>query len=236
LRQLHGWLLIFDNAVSVEALRQWVPSFPVSPGSVGHVIVTTRRAGFSAFGLVMQLDVLARPAAVELVRSRVPSVAPEVAGEIADELGYLPLALEQAAAYLDRGGLPPDAYLELLRTRTSDMLGRGKAGSRNQTVATLWEVSFEQVREENPSAYQLLEICAYLAPEGIPLDLFTKHADLLTAPLAATAADVLAFGEAAATLLDYALVKGGPSMVHMHRLVQAALRGRCCRSCSAAEV
>jgi Tetratricopeptide repeat len=137
LRQLHSWLLIFDNATSVEALRRWLPSFPISSGSLAHVIVTTRRAGFSALGLVMELDVLARPAAVELVRSRVPSVAPEVAGEIADELGFLPLALEQAAAYLDRGGLRPDAYLKLLRTRTADMLGRGKVESRAQTVATL---------------------------------------------------------------------------------------------------
>ena len=41
----------------------------------------------------------------------------------------------------------------------------------------------------------LLELCAYLAPEPIPLDLFTAHAGSLPAPLAAAAADPLAFSE-----------------------------------------
>jgi hypothetical protein len=134
------------------------------------------------------------------------------------------LAVEQAATYLGRGGVPPESYLNLLRTRTAEMLGRGKVGTRDETVATLWAMSFELVHQENPSAYELLEICACLAPENIPLDLFTKHADLLSAPLNVTAVDVLMFGEAVATLLDYGLVKGGPSLIHMHRLVQAALR------------
>jgi hypothetical protein len=130
-------LLIFDNANNVDAVRPWVPSFPLPAGMSGHVVVTTRRAGFGVLGPVMELDVLARPASIELFRTRASGVDPDVAGEIADELGCLPLAVEQAATYLGRGGVPPESYLNLLRTRTAEMLGRGKVGTRDETVATI---------------------------------------------------------------------------------------------------
>jgi hypothetical protein len=91
LRQLRGWLLIFDNANNVDAVRPWVPSFPLPAGMSGHVVVTTRRAGFGVLGPVMELDVLARPASIELFRTRASGVDPDVAGEIADELGCLHL-------------------------------------------------------------------------------------------------------------------------------------------------
>jgi hypothetical protein len=70
-----------------------------------------------------------------------------------------------------------------------------------------------------------MDLCAYLAPEPIPLDLFTSHADLLPGPLAAAAADDLAFGEVIGVLVDYSLAKRTPAGLQLHRLVQAAVRG-----------
>ena len=52
----------------------------------------------------------------------------------------------------------------------------------------LWDISLERITGENPAAVLLLDLCAYLAPEPIPLDLFTGHADLLPEPLSAAAA------------------------------------------------
>ena len=73
---------------------------------------------------------------------------------------------------------------------------------------------------------QLLEICAYLAPEPVPLDLFTAHADLLPEPLAAAAADPLAFNDALMVLVDYSLAKRTAAGLQLHRLVQATTRAR----------
>ena len=190
------------------------------------MIVTTRRAGFAAVGRVMDLDVIGLPDAVRLLRSRVPGLGQDVGEQIADELGRLPLALEQAAAYLDRSQMPAAEYLELLRSRAADLYARGQVGSRKDTIATLWDISLARITGESPAAVQLLDVCAYLAPEPIPLDLFTTHPDLLPEPLSSAAADQLDFAEAVAVLVDYSLAKRTPAGLQLHRLVQATIRAR----------
>ena len=124
-------MLIFDNADSVDDIGPWVPSGPVSAGTPGHVIVTTRRRGFRQLGTVLDLDVIDMDAAVRLLQTRAPDLDDAVAESIADVLGRLPLGLEQAAAYLDRTQIPPREYLDLLTTRQSTLLtGIGRPATR----------------------------------------------------------------------------------------------------------
>jgi len=164
LRGVPGWLLIFDNADAAGDILPWLPAGPLPPGIPGHVITTTRRGGFAALGQVMDLDVIDLPAAVRLLRSRVPDLGQEVGERIARELGRLPLALEQAAGYIDRTQMPGREYLDLLRSRAADLYARGQVTARKDTIATLWDLSLERISGENPAAVQLLDICAYLAP------------------------------------------------------------------------
>ena len=97
---------------------------------------------------------------------------------------------------------------------------------RDRSVATVWELSLDQIGHENPAGLQLLDICAYLAPEPIPLDLFTDSVDKLPEPLSTAAADPLLFNDALATIVDYSMAKRNQSGLQLHRLVQAALRTR----------
>ena len=177
-------------------------------------------------GPVLDLDVIGLPDAVRMLRARVPGLGQETAEQIAEELGRLPLALEQAAAWLDRSQMPGPEYLELLRSRGADLYARGQVSDRSDTIATLWEISVGRITGENPAAVQLLGVCAWLAPEPIPLDLFTGHADLLPEPLSSAAADRLAFSDAIAVLVDYSLAKRTPAGLQLHRLVQATIRAR----------
>lgn len=228
LRGMTGWLLIFDNADKIEDIEPWLPGGPLPPGVRGHVIVTTRRGGFRERGQVMELDVIPLHDAVPLLRTWVPHLDQAVGERIALDLGQLPLALEQAAAYLDRTRIPPEQYAVLLRSRADELLRRGKFSSRGDaTVAARWDIHLDRVTDESPEAMQLMEICAYLAPEPIPLDLFTRHPDLLPEPLATAAADQLAFAETIAVPVDYSLAKRTPADIQLHRLVQAAIRTRC---------
>ena len=226
LRGVPGWLLIFDNADRAADIGPWLPTGPLPPGVPGHVIVTTRRGGFAAMGPVLDLDVIGLPDAVRMLRARVPDLGQETGEQIAQELGRLPLALEQAAAWLDRSQMPGQEYLELLRSRAGDLYARGQVGDRPDTIATLWEISVGRITAENPAAVQLLGVCAWLAPEPVPLDLFTAHADLLPEPLSSAAADRLAFTDAIAVLVDYSLAKRTPAGLQLHRLVQATIRAR----------
>ncbi len=226
LRTAGNWLLIFDNADTVTGIRGWLPGGPVPAEVRGHVIITTRRGGFGSLGTVLDLDVIGTGAAVALLRTRVPDLDQQTGELIAEELERLPLALEQAAAYLDQTQLPPEEYLDLLQARTAEMHARGRAGDRPDTIATLWDLSLEQITRQDLAAVQLLDICACLASRPIPLDLFTDHPDLLPEPLSAVAADRLAFIDTVGVVIDYSLAKRTAAGLQLHRLVQAAIRAR----------
>ena len=219
LRGVPGWLLVFDNADAVEHISPWLPPHLLPAGIPGHVLITTRRSGFAELSQVLDLAVIDLPEAVQLLRTRVPQLAQDVGEQIAQQLGCLPLALEQAAAYLDQTQIPPGEYAGLLRSRTADLLRRGP-------IATLWDISLERITNQNPAAIQLLQLCAYLAPEPIPLQLFTQQPDRLPEPLASAAADPLAFTDTIAVLADYSLARRGAAGLDLHRLVQAAIRDR----------
>jgi len=223
LRGRDRWLLIFDNAEDAQQIRSLLP------GGAGHVLITTRRSGFRALGGVLDLDTLDRSEAIALLRRRAPGMTGDQAGQLAGRLGSLPLALDQAAAYLDRTGMPPPEYLRLLDTRSADMHSRGYGSGHPGTVATVWSVSLDRLQATVPAAVQILELCAWLAPDPIPLDLFTGHSDLLPEPVATVAADPVAFNDTVAALTDYSLARRAGATVIVHRLVQEVTRYRSTR-------
>jgi tetratricopeptide (TPR) repeat protein len=220
LRGRDRWLLIFDNAEDAQDIR------PLLPGGPGHVLITTRRGGFRSLGSVLDLDTLDRADAIALLRRRAPDLTEDQAGQLAGRLGDLPLALDQAAAYLDQTGMAPHEYLRLLDIRSADLYRRGHTPGHPGNVATVWSVSMDQLQDTDPAAVQLLQLCAWLAPEPVPLDLFTGHGDLLPEPLAAAAADPLAFNDTVGALAEYSLARRADGTVTVHRLIQDVTRHR----------
>ncbi len=218
LRRRRRWLMIFDGVETVSDLRLLVPQ------GAGHVLISTRRAGFGFLGSVLDLEVLSRDAAIALLRRRVPGLTDAEADSLADQLGDLPLALEQATGYLDQTGIPPEDYLTLLRTRADEMHSRGQVPDSEHTIATAWSLSLDRLLAESPAAVVLLGLCAYLAAEPIPPNLFTKRPELLPEPLNIAAADPLTFSETIGTLVDYSLARRTNAGLLVHRLVQAVTR------------
>lgn len=188
------------------------------------MLITTRRGGFGYLSPVLDLDVLPRPEAITLLRRRARELSDEHAKALAEVLGDLPLALEQTTAYLDQTQLPPADYLDLLTTRAAEMYGRGQVVDHRHTITTLWSLSLDQLRARQPAAVQLLGLCAYLAPEPIPLELFADHPEQLPAPLRDVAGDLLAFTEAVGSVVDYSLARRTGTGLLLHRLVQAVIR------------
>ncbi|MGP4049615.1 FxSxx-COOH system tetratricopeptide repeat protein [Streptomyces sp. 2A115] len=213
------WLIIFDNGENPGTLTHAMPSG--GPASNGHVIVTTRVSGWSGRAGVIDLDVFTRRESVELLVRRVPGMTAAVADRIAEQLGDLPLALEQAAGYMDYNHTAPEEYLALLTSRLEDMIGRGELTDRPAVVvATLWQLSVRRLETDQPQAVRLLELCALLAPEPIPLDLFTGSPETLNG----AAADPLAWDTTVGALAGMGLARRGNASLVLHRLVQAAIR------------
>ncbi len=146
---------------------------------------------------------------------------------MAEVLGDLPLALEQAAGYLDQNHIPLTDYLRLLQGHLDEMIDKGSVAGHEHTLASVWKLSTDRLRAENPAAVQILGICSYLAPEPIPLDLFTANADELPAPLAEVTADPTKWEHSVGALVNYALVRrttDGTNSITVHRLIQATTR------------
>ncbi|WP_329344626.1 FxSxx-COOH system tetratricopeptide repeat protein [Streptomyces sp. NBC_01352] len=216
------WLIIFDNGEKPGTLTHALPSGGLA--SNGHVIVTTRVSGWSGRAGVIDLDVFTRQESVKLLVRRVPGMTEAVADRIAEQLGDLPLALEQAAGYMGYNHAAPEEYLTLLTSRLEEMIARGELTDRPEAeevvVASLWSLSVERLNTDQPQAVRLLELCALLAPEPIPLDLFTGSPETLNG----AAADALVWDTTVGALAGLGLARRENASLVLHRLVQAAIR------------
>jgi tetratricopeptide (TPR) repeat protein len=219
LEQNTGWLLVFDNAGEPTDVRDYLPR---SAG--GHVIITSRNPAWGAVARPLGVQVFERPTSVEFLLKRTGQADQEAAGKLAEALGDLPLALEQAVAYIEATGESVSGYLRMFRERQAELLKRPSPSS-DTTVATTWELSFQQVDRRSPAAAALLNLCAFLAPDDISLDI-VQQAPKLPEPLAEAAADAVQFDDAIGALRRFSLVSRSGDVLSVHRLVQAVTRER----------
>jgi hypothetical protein len=201
------------------ALRPFLPSAP------GHVIVTSRNPDWRGASAGLAVAEFARAESVALLQERLPDLPTVMADELADALGDLPLAVDQAANLLADTGMTPQDYLRQLTARTATVLSRGHEDPR-RTVTASWAVAFDQLASDDPAALELLTLVAWLAPEPVPLRVITEHPELLPAQLAYVAADPLALVECTATLRRRGMARITPNTVELHRVPLALLRAR----------
>jgi hypothetical protein len=218
-----GWLLIFDNASGPAALQGMLP-----PAGHGQVLVTSRNPDWP--GMELEVPVLALKDAARFLMSRTGSGDDVSARQLAAELGGLPLALEQACAYMRTSGRDIAGYLSLLRRRRADILGRGQVPWYGKQVITTWGLAFDRLRASFPQAIGLLRFLACCAPERIPLDLILNPLPDGAPPLAPRVAallaplldDPVAVDDSVAALRQFSLISDPQDRaVSVHRLVQA---------------
>ncbi|MDT7839354.1 tetratricopeptide repeat protein [Streptomyces justiciae] len=215
LQEHAGWLLVFDNVEDPGVLRPYLGTL-----HRGHHLATSRKAtGWHAVAPSMALGLLPLPEAVDLLsRLAFPGRAPTreewaAATELARVLGCLPLALEQAGAYVYETGTGLEEYRRSLGL-VLDEVSEGIDPER--TIARIWDQTLGAISGRDPLAVRLLEAMAWMAPDDIPRGLLE--------PLAP---DAVALNRALGVLHSYNMVGfGGRSFVGVHRLVQTVLRGR----------
>jgi tetratricopeptide (TPR) repeat protein len=216
-----GWLLIVDN-VDTEAAAQAVEALlPQLPG--GHVLITSRLSNWGGGVEALPLDVLQETAAVDFLlertdaRRRAQADDAIQARNLVTELGGLPLALEQAGAYINQRRLTLAGYLAEWRGQREKVLAWSDPRLMRypKSVAVTWKTSFDQLAE--PSR-RLLQRLAWLAAAPIPESLLD-----VSVPGAATDDDAYA---ALAELESYSLVTraGAAPIFTVHSLVQSVTR------------
>jgi hypothetical protein len=217
------WLLVFDNAPDRASVEAFLP-----PAGRGQVLITSQNQNWPR-GQALQVPVLSTEVAAGFLVDRTGDPDQQAAEELAEELGRLPLALEQAAAYLQATGVSLAGYLAWFRQRKPDLLGRGEPTGYRGTVATTWALAFTRLEHAAPGAPGLLRLLAGCAPEAIPLRLLLQPRPELTGRLSPQVAavlvplleDELAAKDAIAGLRRYSLISPAiDGSVSVHRLVQ----------------
>jgi hypothetical protein len=150
----------------------------------------------------------------------------DAAQEVAERLGCLPLALEQAAAHMKTCGRTLRDYVQLLDKHGLGLVEKGKPDPYMKTAGTAWSLAFEQMQERCPAAADLLNLCAFLAPDDIDARDLATVAEELPVRLAATLKDELALNDARAALFSFSLARAEGDMLSVHRLVQEFTRSR----------
>jgi len=223
-----GWLVVIDNAPDRAAVEPFVP-----PAGPGRVLITTQNQHWPP-DKALDVPVLDPEVAADFLVNRTGDPDRAVALELAAELGGLPLALEQAAAYMQATGTTLVRYLPLFRARQADLLARGEVSGHPADVAATLGLALSRLAGEAPAVAGLVRLLAFLAPEPVPLTLLLdaeQAAGLLSPEVTATVgpllANPMAAGDAIAALRRYSLVSpAGDGLVLVHRLVQSVTRGQ----------
>jgi tetratricopeptide (TPR) repeat protein len=219
LRTLPMWLLVFDNVEDPAAVHAWVPNGP------GHVVITSRRSGFTGIAVPVGVDVFTRDESVAFLREQVPGLDEGDSGRLARALGDLPMALAQAAGLLAETRMTVAEYLDELGQHAGELLDDRVPAGYPASLAASVRLSVDRLGQEDPAAVRLLQLCAVLAPEPIPLAWWEHAPDgVLPAPLAGAVRRPLAFRRALGRLAGYGLARVDTETLQVHRLTQAVLR------------
>ncbi|MDJ0707627.1 MAG: toll/interleukin-1 receptor domain-containing protein [Leptolyngbyaceae cyanobacterium MO_188.B28] len=233
-----GWLLIFDNAEHPELLTAFRPC-----QFQGRILLVSRAQTFDSLGIARSISLQKMPAdeAVAFLFKRAgreagDSIEQEAAATLASELDYLPLALEQAGAFILRRQLQFRTYLSQYRKQRLDLLERQapKVGNELQvsrSVRTTWTLNFEAVKSINPASAQLLYFSAFVAPESIPYELLIGGGASLGSLLAGALAvenkeKHFIISDLLEPLSQYSLIRVDPELgsYTIHRLVQEGVK------------
>jgi tetratricopeptide (TPR) repeat protein len=208
LHERSRWLLLFDNAEDPAQLVPWLPV------GTGHVVITSRNPEWGEVAAPVSVDVFSRDESISLLRARLPHLTDDHADRLAVALGDLPLALAQAAGTIAETGMTAAEYEAALAAKASQVLAESPPPTYPLPLAAAVRVSADRLAVEEPTSAFLLQLCAWLAPEPIPVRLLVNVGE-------SQLAVHLAIGRIAR--LGLARVDSSGEL-QFHRLTQAILR------------
>lgn len=218
------WLLVFDNADRPGDVREFWPRH-----GEGHILVTSRNPQWSDVTEPLEVDVFKREESRQLLQRRNADLPDEDANRLATVLGDLPLAVEQAAAWRAETGMATAEYLQLLEDKRTELLESRPPTGYDVTVEAAWNVSLDRLKQDNPGALELLEVCAFFSPEPISRSIFSGVRNVpVTATLEQILADPIDLGRAIREIVRYSLARidHRSDTLQLHRLVQLVLRNK----------
>ena len=221
------WVMIFDNADDISILADFLPL-----GTNGGSIISSRdpRLGDSIASKVISVEVLSRDESIQLLQRRARLTETSDIETLADLLGELPLALEQAAAYMRERHISVAHFIKLFRScPKSRVLSRKVTATRytnSDSVFATISIALEELKANNRLAVELLMVASFFDGQDLSIDLLTGC--LNSEPSLSSGSEALDLLDALESLESSALVIRKPqkSSVWIHVLVQAIVLER----------
>jgi cellulose biosynthesis protein BcsQ/tetratricopeptide (TPR) repeat protein len=217
------WLLVFDNADEIE------PILPLLPQGGGQVLVTSRnRAWAENRAYPIQIDLFTTEESVTHLRQRVPSIARAEAVRIGAAVGYLPLAVAAAGAWLAETSYTVSDYLDELERQPHRALSVTTLADHPEPVSKVWDVSLNRLRDRSRAAARLFELCSVMA-SAISLNLiYSQEMAAVLEPFDAALSEKMVIGRVVQEINRLALINldSGAGQIVVHELVQDVVRDR----------
>lgn len=229
-----GWLLILDNIEDFTILHELIPA-----EHAGRVLLTTRSQVFGPLAECVDVEKMSPEEGALLLLRRAKVIAPDaalaeasvadrdVAGDLVHLMDGFPLALDQAAAYIDETACGLAGYRRRYETRRAKLLAlRGLAPDHPASVVTTLSLSFQKIQCASKGAAELLQCCAFLHPDAIPEEFFIEGAAELGPTLQQSVFDLLSLDSTISELRTFSLLNRHPDAcaLNIHRIVQAVIR------------
>ena len=218
-------LIVFDDVTDLTALLPYIPV-----AGRAQVVLTSNRSSLASLARLVDVDVFTEKESLTFLAERTGRDDAAGARELARELGYLPLALAQAAAVIARQHLTYPVYLERLRSLPlREYLGRAAGDPYAQGVAQAVQLSISAVQASDLAdlSMDLLDLIAVLSPTGVSRIMLHRAGvaglPSLRAVVAETEVDAALERLADASLLAFA---ADGDTVMAHRLVTRTVRER----------
>ena len=218
-----NWLIVFDNLTNEEILRSFLPNV-----FEGKVIVTTRKSNISSLISPINLDKFTRDESIQFILDRIQKLD-DFAGDakiLAETLDDLPLALEQACAYIIKTGISIIDYLKRFEKYKNIIIKEGKPIDYDYTIATTWEISFVELKKRNPMALEFINICSFLSPDKIELSLFINSSDNISDSIVNKISSELELDKILGLLREFSLIRSHEDSISIHRLVQLVIKNK----------
>jgi hypothetical protein len=200
-----GLLLIYDNAVDAANLRPYLP-----PSGTARVLLTSNSPAWRGVATKVEIHVWPKDVGADYLIARTGRERERDDAEaLSEALGGLTLAHEQAAAYCERVGVSLAEYCKRFKDAPARLLDASKDASVDYhgglTVAKAFALAIDEAAKMHPAAEPLIAYAALLAPEPIPLFLFSEGREKFGEPLASQLAED-GLDEVVAALRAFALV------------------------------
>lgn len=213
------WLLVYDDAKDQATVGGLLPV-----SGPGKIVITSRHADWRGAVTTLRIEPMDDESSADFLQARTGDGDRPAALALAQRLGGLPLALEQAAAYC-QDGVGFRKYLDLFARAPIALLDVGHPHD-HEPVARTWRMGLAAARGRDRAAIELLAFLAFVAPVALPRDVFSGFPGALPRRLRRVAEDQLAFDRAVRVLVDFSLVVVQPDGFYAHALLQEVMRAR----------